>query len=134
VKATIVRHPAMLHQNETDRCLPCPNGGTKHLEILWTRNGTGAPPPNQHTQQTSQPTPVPTPEPMGSLPSMPPAAPGENAGAQLSQIINVLAGFAYLHTAVPGAESITVDASAQDSQNNTDFDPDMLTDKGTATG
>jgi len=28
----------------------------------------------------------------------------------------------------------TLDASAQDSQHNTDFDPDMLTDEGTSTG
>jgi hypothetical protein len=65
---------------------------------------------------------------------MPPAPPRSNAGAQRSQIINVLAGYAYLHTALPYAELFTLDASDQDSQNDTDFDPDMVTDEGTATG
>jgi hypothetical protein len=68
------------------------------------------------------------------LPGTPPAPPGNNAGAQRSQIVNMLAGFAYLCTAHSCAESFTLHASAQDSQNDTDFGPDMLTDKGTATG
>ena len=71
---------------------------------------------------------------MPPLPGKPPAPPGNRAGAQPSQIVNVLAGYAYLHTAVACAEFFTLYASAQNSQNNPDFDPDMLTDEGTATG
>jgi len=50
------------------------------------------------------------------------------------QIVNLPAGYAYSHTSPPCAEFVTLDASAQDSQHDTDFDPDMLTDEGTSTG
>jgi hypothetical protein len=46
----------------------------------------------------------------------------------------LLAGYAYLHTSLPCAESLTLDASAQESEHDTDFDPDMLSDEGTFTG
>ena len=42
VKAAKERHPAMLHQNQTARCLPCQNGTTKHPQTCWRRKGTGA--------------------------------------------------------------------------------------------
>jgi len=38
------------------------------------------------------------------------------------------------HTALPCAKFFNLDASAQDSQHDTDFNPDMLTDEGTSTG
>jgi hypothetical protein len=43
-------------------------------------------------------------------------------------------GSAYFHSSLPCAESFTLNASAQDSKNNTGFDPDMLTDEERATG
>jgi hypothetical protein len=46
----------------------------------------------------------------------------------------VPAGYADLHTGLAYAESFTLDASGQDSQNDTYYDPDMLTDERTATG
>jgi len=45
-----------------------------------------------------------------------------------------LAGYAYLHTSSPRAESFILEATAQDRENDTGFDPDMLTDYGTASG
>jgi len=54
--------------------------------------------------------------------------------AQHSQIDNLLSKYAYSHSSVPFAELFTLDASAQDSQHDTDDDPDMVTDKGTSTG
>jgi len=41
------------------------------------------------------------------------------------------AGYVYLHTSHPSIEFFTLDAYVQDSQNDTDFDPDMLSDDGT---
>jgi hypothetical protein len=40
----------------------------------------------------------------------------------------------YSHTSLPCAESFTLDAAAQESKHDTDFDPDMLPDEGTSTG
>jgi hypothetical protein len=54
--------------------------------------------------------------------------------AEPFQIINLSAGYGYLHTSIPCAESFPLDASAQDNLNITDFDPDMLTDEETVTG
>jgi len=40
----------------------------------------------------------------------------------------------YSHTSLPRAEVFTLGTYAQDSQHDTDFDPDILTDEGTSTG
>jgi hypothetical protein len=58
---------------------------------------------------------------------MPPAPTGNNAGAQHFEIDNLPVGFTYSHTALPGAESFNDD---EDTQPNTDCDPEMLTDEG----
>jgi hypothetical protein len=49
-------------------------------------------------------------------------------------MVNVPVECAYLHTALPRPEPFTLDASDQDSQNDTEFDPPMLTADGTVTG
>jgi len=121
VKAAIERHPAMLCQNQTARCLPCQNGMAKNPQTRWRRNGTAAPPPDR-------------PEAMPPLPETPPAPTGSSSRAQRAQIVNMPAGYVYSHTSLPCAESFTLDASAQDSQHDTDCDPDMLTDEGTSAG
>ena len=126
VKAAIERHPAMLCQNHTAGCRPCENGTPKNPQTRQRCKATGAFPPNQYRQLTPELTP--------SLPSMPPAPTSNNARAQLSQMVYLPAGYAYSHTSLPCAESFTLDASAQNSQHDTDFDPDMLTDEGTSTG
>jgi len=59
---------------------------------------------------------------------------GNTSGAQRLEIINSPAGYAYSHTSLPGAESFTIDISAQDSEHDPAFDPDMLPDEGTSTG
>jgi len=71
---------------------------------------------------------------MPPLLGIPPAPTGYNSGAQLSQIVNLPAGYAYAHTSLPWAEYCTLNVSAQDSQHDTDFDPDMLTDEETSPG
>jgi len=39
----------------------------------------------------------------------------------------------YSHSSLPCAELYTLDVYAQESQHDTDFDPDILTDKETST-
>jgi hypothetical protein len=45
VKAVIEKHPATVHENQTDSFLPCQNGTTKNPHTHWRRNGKGAPHP-----------------------------------------------------------------------------------------
>jgi len=59
---------------------------------------------------------------------------GKNPGAECSEIVNLQARSAYSHPSPPCAELFTLDASAQDSQHDTDFDPDIVTDEGKSTG
>jgi len=125
-KAGIEKNPAMLRQNQMAGCIPCRNAMPKNPQTRWRPKGTGAPPPDRRRQ--------PTPEETPPLPETPPTQTGNSSGAQRAQIINLPAGYAYSPTSPPCAEFFTLDASAQDSQHNTDFDPDMLTDEGTSTG
>ena len=126
LKAVIERHPAMLHQNKMVRFLSCQNGTTQNPQTRWRRKGTAAPPPNGCRQ--------PTPEPTPPLPSKPPAPTSHTPGPQHSQIVNLPAGYADSHTFLPCAGFFTVNAPAQDGQDDTDFDLDILTDEGTSTG
>jgi len=126
VKAAIERHVAMLHQNQTDRCLRCQNGAARNMENGQRRRQTHAPPPDWHRQ--------PTPEQTPPLPAMPPAPPGDNEGAHHSQIGNLPPCFVYLHTHLPSTQFFNLDAYAQDGQHDKDFNPDMLTEERTSTG
>jgi len=130
VKAGTERHPAMLRQNHTPGCLSCLIGTAHNPLTCWGRKGTGASTPNRHRHQTSEPTPEPTPP----LPGAPSASTGDTSGARRLEIINSPAGYAHSHTSLRCAKSITLDTSAQDSEHDTDWDPDMLPDKGTSTG
>ena len=126
VKTAIERHPAMLHQNHTAGCIPCQNGTAKNPPTHCRRKAIGAP--------RSDPRRQPTPEPTPPLPETHPTPTGNNSGAEGSYIVHLPAGYMYSHTSPPCAGFFTPDASAQDSQHDTDFDPDMLTDEGTSTG
>jgi len=66
-----------------------------------------------------------TPEPTAPPPGTPPAPSGNTSGAQLSEIVNLPAGYTYSHIALPCAEFFEDD---DDTEHDTDFDPDMLTD------
>ena len=70
--------------------------------------------------------PEPTPHPPG-MPPAPPAPTGNTFRTQLPEIVNLPAGYTYAHTALPFAEFFNDD---EDTQHDTDFDPDMLTDEG----
>jgi len=118
VKAAIQRHPAMLGQNQMSGCLPCQNGTAKNPQTGWRRKGTGTPPPDRCRE--------PTPEPTRPLPGTPPAPTANTSEVQPSQIVNLPAGYTYSHTALPCAEFF----DDEETEHDTDFDPDMLTDEG----
>jgi hypothetical protein len=61
------------------------------------------------------------------MPGTPPAPNWNSSGAQSSHIVNLDAGYTYSHTALQSAEFFDDD---EDSQHDTDVDPDMLTDQG----
>jgi hypothetical protein len=86
----------------------------------------GAPPPPQLRQLT----PEPTPHPLGPLP----VPPGDNEGAHISEIESVLHSSVYIHTRLPRTQFFNLDAYARDRKQDTDFNPDLLTDEGTSTG
>jgi hypothetical protein len=58
---------------------------------------------------------------------MPPAPTGNTSGAQLFEINTLPAGYIDSHTGLPGAECFEDD---EDTEHDTDFDPNMVTDDG----
>jgi hypothetical protein len=118
VKAAIQRHLAMLCQNQMAGCLACPNGTSKNLPIYWRRKGTGSAPPTRCTEGP--------PEPTTPLPGTPPAPPGNSSGVQLSQIINLPVRYTDSHIALSCAQFF----NDEQTEHDTDFEPDMLTDEG----
>jgi len=61
------------------------------------------------------------------LPGTPPTPTVNPSGAQLSGIVNWSAGYTSSHTPLRSAEFFEDD---EDTEHNTHFDPDMLTDDG----
>ena len=119
VKTAIQRHPAMLRHNQTSGCLPCQNGTGENLQTRCRPKGTDAPPPARRRVRT----PEPTPPPHGT----PPAPSGNTSRAQPSEMVNLPAGYTYSHTGLASAEFFKAD---EDTEHDTDFDPDMLTEGG----
>jgi hypothetical protein len=119
VKTAIQRHPAMLRHNQTSGCLPCQNGTANNPQTHWRLKGTGAPPPVRRRVRTPEATTPP--------PGTPAAPTGNTSGAEPSEIVNLPAGYTYSHTAHSCAEFFE---DNQDTEHDTDFDPDMLTDDG----
>jgi len=138
VKAVIEIHRAMFRQNHTPGYLPRQQGTAQNRMTRWRCTGTGAPPPHRHRQQTPEPTPEPTAEltleQTSPLRRTPPALTGNTSGDQWLEIITLLAGHAHSHISLPCTESFTLDTSGQDSEHDTDFNPDILPDEGTSTG
>jgi len=130
VWAAIERQPAMLCQNHMPGFLSCRNGTAKDSQTRCRRKGTGAPPPIRRRQNTLE---LP-PEPTRPLPGTPPTSTANTSGAHCLKIINLPAGYAYSHISLPCAESFTLDSSAQHSEHDTDYDPDMLLNEGTSKG
>ena len=122
MKAAIQRHLAMLRRNHMSGCLLCQNGAAQNSQTRWRCKGTGSLPPARRRVQT----PEPTPHPLGTPPATP-APTGNTSRAQPPEIVNVLAGYTNSHTALPCAEFFDDD---EDTQHDTNFDPDLLTDEG----
>jgi hypothetical protein len=73
---------------------------------------------------------VQTPEPTPHLPGAPPTPPAltdNTFEAQPPEMVNLPARKKYTHTAFPRAEFFVDD---EDTEHDTDFDPEMLTDGG----
>jgi len=102
------------------------NGNAQNLQTHCRHKGTGAPTPDCHKQPTLELTPL--------LPGAPSAPPGDNEGAQNSQIVNLPHRYVYSHTSLSSPQLFNPDAYAQESQHGRDFIPDMLTDEGKSTG
>jgi hypothetical protein len=119
VKAAIQRHPAMLCYKQKYGCLPCQNGTAKNLQTCWRPKGSGAPPPARRRVRTPELTPP--------QPGMPPAPTSNTSGAQPSEIVNLPAGYTSSYTALPCADLFEDD---EDTEHDTDFAQEMLTDDG----
>jgi hypothetical protein len=119
VKAAIQRHPGMLRHNQTSSCLPCQNGTTKKLQTHWRHKRTGALSPARRRVRTPEATPP--------APGTIPAPTGNTSGARPSEVVTLPAGYMYLHPALPCLEFFEHD---EDTEHDTDFDPDMLSDDG----
>jgi len=118
VKAAIERHPAMVHENQMDGCLPCQNGTAKNPQTRWRCNGTGAPPPRQAPPR----------------PTKPPSLPDDSERTQSSETEGVPPGYEYIHTPLPSARFFNLDPYAKDCMHDKDFIPDLLTDESPSTG
>jgi len=100
-KAAIERHMAMLRQNHINGCLPFYNGTTKNPPTRCRWEGTGSPRPDRQREPTPELTPSP--------PETPPALPGDNDGAQSSQIDFLPPGYDYLHAPLPSTQFSNLD-------------------------
>jgi len=125
-EAAIQSRMAMLRQHHIAGFLACQNGTAKNWQTCRTRMGTGTPPPNRSKQLT--------PELTSPLPGMPPTQTSNHSRAECSEIVNLPAGYVYSYTTPHCTEFFSSEAYAQDSQQDTDFIPDMLTDEGTSIG
>ena len=116
----------MLCQTQTNGCLPCHTGTAMNLQTCSRRKETGAPPPGQHIQPIPDLTPF--------LPRTQYAPPGDNKLARRSLTDTLPPGYVCSHTLLPNSQFCYHDAYAQDSQHDTEYNRDMLTDEGTSTG
>jgi len=98
-RAAIERDQAILHQNHTAKWIPSPNGTAKNRQTCRRCNRPGVPLPNRCRQQIIQTMPP--------LPGRLPTPSGNISIVQCSQIINLLARYAYTNTSVHCAACFT---------------------------
>jgi hypothetical protein len=116
MKAAIQRHPAMLRQTK------CPPSFLTQMPSQRNRSNVGDAKEQVHLHLPDavcgfkEPTPP--------APGTAPDPPGDTLRAQPSAIINFPAVYTYSHTALPSVEFFGDD---EDTEHDTDFDPDMLT-------
>jgi len=119
VKAAIQGHWAMLRQNQTSGSTPYHKCTAKNAQTRSRCKGTAALPPARLRVRTPQPTPP--------SPGKPPALTSTNSRAPPSEIVHLPGGHAYSYKGLPCAGFFEDD---QDTEHDTDFDADMLTDDG----
>jgi len=126
VLAAIQSHPAMHCRNHKNGCLPHQHGTRENLQMCLNRKGTGQPPPDGYRHSR--------PELTSSLPGMPPVTPCDNEGVACFQINSQLPGNVYSHAPLPCSQCFNLESCAQQSNDDTDYNPEMLTDDGISTG
>jgi hypothetical protein len=60
---------------------------------------------------------------------MPPVPPGDNEGADTSEIEGVPPGYIYIQAPLHSAQFFNLDAYAKDCKRETEFSPDLLTEQ-----
>jgi len=119
VKAAMERQPAMIRQNYTDGCFPCHNGTPRDRQGCWRRKGTGAAPPVRRWHLTPDPTP--------SSPGIQPAPSGPINGTRRWRTDNLRDANADSHVPLPRTQPVNLDALAEDSILDEEFDPKLVT-------
>jgi hypothetical protein len=108
----------MIRQNQTDSCLPCPNGTPKN--------------PQSHTR--CEDTDAPPPRPAQPQPDTPPAPPGDSEQNQCTAIEDVPPGYVYMNAPLPNTQFFNHDAYAQNRKRNKDCISDLVADQAPSTG
>jgi len=121
VKAAIQRHPAMLRHNQTSGCLPCQNVTAKNsADTLVTQRNRCTPPPPRPTQSADS---------RADSTSARQATRPNRYHLQSSTDWNrQFAGRIYLF--IYSSSLVEFSEDDEDTEHDTDFDPDMLTDDG----
>jgi len=125
VKAAMEIPWAMVRKNQMNVCLPCQNGTAQNQQTCRRKKGIGAPQPDQPRGPTSEHMPCP--------PGLPPVPPSDNEGAHDSEIEGVPCRYVYIHTPLCSTQYFNLDTYDENSKNDKDSIPDLLTDDRTST-
>lgn len=77
---------------------------------------------------------TPVPKPVPPLAYMPPVPPGDDEGAQSSEIHSVPPRYVYIHIHSPNAQFFNLDVHTKNCKYNKDLTPDLLTDTEVSIG
>lgn len=94
MKAALEEHPVMVGENQMDSCMTYPKSTAEHLQTYWMRKELGAPDP----------------ESAPPLPEMSHGTTSGNEGALCLDIDGVPLRYVHIHTAVPNAQCVNLDA------------------------
>lgn len=118
VKAAMESHLAMVCENQINGYHPHQYTTAWNPQTQWQSKETGAPPPQLGP----------------SLPGTPPTPPDDCEESQSPEIEGAPPGYMYIHTPLPNAQILNLDAHAKDWKHNKADIPDWLTDDGPSTG
>jgi hypothetical protein len=107
----------MIREKQMDSGLPCQNCATHNQHTDWWCKGTGAHPPQPGSAPTgASPTP-----------------PDESEVSQHYNLDGRQPKYVYSHTALPNSHILNHDPYSNDSKNDNDFIPNLLTDEEPST-